>query len=1252
MLYLVWFLLLMSVRTQLVPLMNGKTRMKRTLWRSIIILLLLLSGVLSVFAAEPRLVKVGAFNYYPAIFQDSDGQIKGFYVDALADLAQRENLRIEYVYGSWNEGLERIRTGEVDLLTSVAYTPERASYMDYTKNRLITVWGELYVLPESPIDGIREVAGKKIAVMKGDYNGQNFIDLARKFDISCQFVELADFEEVFQAIAAKKVDGGIVNSTFGLPKHRQYGLRSTGVVFNPFDIYLTVAKGKNQELLALMDRYLHDWRQQQDSVYGQARRAWSHGSSDTLRVLPAWLKHAIAVFSLLFVAATAFIVLLRQQVRKKTDQVQQREAGLREQSEMIRLLLDSAAEAIYRLDRDGTCTLCNAACLQMLGYEQPEQLLGKNMHKLIHHTKADGKPFPAEECRIFKACTLGEKTHCDNELYWRSDGSSFPVEYWSYPIIQDGQVVGAVVTFLDITERRQFETALRESEERHRSIFENSLSVMLIIDPATQAFVDANHAATAFYGWTREQLQTMRISDINTLSPEQIAESMRLAQQRNLHHFHFKHRLANGTIRDVEVFSSPILTSGRQLLFSIIHDITERKLVEETLTFLMRSGDLHQNGSFFQLLAQYLAEALGMDYVCIDRLESDGLEAQTVAVYNNGVFEDNVRYTLLDTPCGEVVGKTICRFEQGVRHRFPHDQVLQDLQAESYVGTTLWGSDGQPIGLIAAIGRQPLTDQCPAESMLQLVALRAAAELERKNAEDQLLESESRYKNLLEHAPVAVMINQGGRIVLVNRACLKLFGATSKEQLLGKTPYELFHSSCPEAVRARIATMLSQQTAVPVLEETIVRLDGTPVEVEVTAAPFPSKGETGIHVVLSDISERKKAELAHQQIEEQLRHSQRMEAIGTLAGGIAHDFNNILTAIIGYAHISQMGLPPDAPQRAPIQQITEAANRATHLTRDLLLFSRKQTTVRRVIDLHECIIGTKGFLKRIISENIVLETSFCAETIKLYADPQQLDQVLLNLAANARDAMPDGGRITLSSELVRLDTNAATLLGLANAGEYAVIRFADTGKGIDPEDLTRVFDPFFTTKEIGKGTGLGLPIVYGIVTGHGGVIKIASTPGQGTVLTIYLPCAQDAPPAVKPQDTGQPLPRGTETILMAEDSERIRDMISQVLAEFGYQVITAVDGEDAVRLFKQHADQISLLLFDLVMPHLGGHEAYQQIIQIRPDIPVLFTTGYAPQVAEGKLTQEQIEQLLHKPYAIVKLLKAVRSALDAQEKPE
>jgi ABC-type amino acid transport substrate-binding protein len=227
-------------------------------------------------------VRVGAFNYYPGIFKDRDGVVKGFYVDALADIARRENIRFEYVYGTWSEGLARLKAGTVDVLTSVAFTPERSVYMEYAKTPLLTVWGELYVRPESEIDGIREVRGKTIAVMKDDVNARHFVEMVRKFDIPCRFVELPGFEEVFRAIAAKQVDAGVVNSTFGVPKQKEYGLRTTGVIFNPFDIFFTVAKGRNRDLLALLDGYLHNWRHQDDSVYNKARQKWAHGSSDTM----------------------------------------------------------------------------------------------------------------------------------------------------------------------------------------------------------------------------------------------------------------------------------------------------------------------------------------------------------------------------------------------------------------------------------------------------------------------------------------------------------------------------------------------------------------------------------------------------------------------------------------------------------------------------------------------------------------------------------------------------------------------------------------------------------------------------------------------------------------------------------------------------------------------------------------------------------------------------------------------------------
>lgn len=405
-------------------------------------------------AEEPRTVRVAAFNYAPAIFQDASGRAQGFYVDMLAEVAQRENWRIEYRFGSWNQGLQRLQRGEVDLLTSVAFTAERAAVMDYGQVPLLTVWGELYVPKDSTLDSIPGVAGKKIAVMRGDFNAQGFIALVEKFGFHCQFVEFSSFDGVFQAVYQGQVDGGVANVVFGSAKHGDYGLKATGVIFNPFDIYFAVAKGRNAGLLATLDRYLDSWREQETSVYHRARLKWGRGAPEPTEVVPGWVFQAAGGSALLAAAGLAFILLLRRQVRRKTEALVQREARLQESTDLVRLLLDSTAEAIYGLDPQGRCSFCNAACLRLLGYATPEQLIGRNMREQIHPVRADGSPLQGAD--------LGAEHHGDQELLRRADGSSFPAEYWCYPIRRQGQVLGAVVTFIDITDRKRAEAALQQ----------------------------------------------------------------------------------------------------------------------------------------------------------------------------------------------------------------------------------------------------------------------------------------------------------------------------------------------------------------------------------------------------------------------------------------------------------------------------------------------------------------------------------------------------------------------------------------------------------------------------------------------------------------------------------------------------------------------------------------------------------------------------------------------------------------------
>ncbi len=412
-------------------------------------------------AAARRLVRIGAFNYYPAIFLDTeeDGSVRGFYVDMLEDIARRENLRIQYIYGTWQEGLERLREGRVDILTSVAFTPERASFMDFGKVPLLTVWGEVYVDRSSRIDSLREMDGKKIAVMQGDYNGSNFIKHVQSFDFSCSFVEYANFDEVFQAVRDGEVDAGVANVVFGSAKDGEYGLKSTGIMFEPFNIFFAAAKGKNTDILKTFDVYLDRWRTDADSPFYRSRLKWQWATVPEGET-PVWVYRTVGALSLLMLTGALFILLLRSQVRKAARNIQFGESTIRKKSELIQLLLNSTAEAVYGLDMDGNCTFCNPSCFKMLGYQRAEDLVGRNMHAIIHHSNADQTPIPQEDCRILFAIRSGDGIHRDDLVLWRQDGSNFPAEVWAHPVREEGRIVGAVVTFLDISERRGYELQL------------------------------------------------------------------------------------------------------------------------------------------------------------------------------------------------------------------------------------------------------------------------------------------------------------------------------------------------------------------------------------------------------------------------------------------------------------------------------------------------------------------------------------------------------------------------------------------------------------------------------------------------------------------------------------------------------------------------------------------------------------------------------------------------------------------------
>jgi len=405
---------------------------------------------------------------------------------------------------------------------------------------------------------------------------------------------------------------------------------------------------------------------------------------------------------------------------------------------------------------------------------------------------------------------------------------------------------------------------------------------------------------------------------------------------------------------------------------------------------------------------------------------------------------------------------------------------------------------------------------------------------------------------------------------------------------------------------------------------------------------------TGAVMVLNDITERVQAEQVLRDTEAQLYQSQKMEAIGRLAGGIAHDFNNMLAAILGYSEILLWRRDLDDTGRSQLEEIRTAANRAATLTRQLLAFSRRQVVVPKQLDLNETVTGVHGMLRRLIGEDIELITVPSPRTAPVLADPSQVEQVLINLVVNARDAMPEGGKLTIEIQNVELDETYANEHAEVTAGPYVLLAVSDSGQGMTRETLAHVFEPFFTTKDAGSGTGLGLATVYGIVKQSGGHVWVYSEVGRGSTFKIYLPRSASAPRANPNAESLPMLPRGIETILLAEDEAVVRAVARQILEMSGYTVLEAIHGVDALRVSSEHDGPIHLLLTDVVMPQMNGRELVQALASVRPETRVLFMSGYTDDaiVRHGVLSAEV--SFIQKPFAAVSLARKVREVLDGQ----
>lgn len=520
---------------------------------------------------------------------------------------------------------------------------------------------------------------------------------------------------------------------------------------------------------------------------------------------------------------------------------------------------------------------------------------------------------------------------------------------------------------------------------------------------------------------------------------------------------------------------------------------------------------------------------------------------------------------------------------------------------------------------------------------------RRVAEQEREEARDELRENEQRFRQVVEASPHGVLVvDAEGRIVLSNQSGEQIFGF-SREELIGQPIDRLV----PASVRGRHNEDISAFLQAP--ENRLMglgqeihgrRKDGTLFPVEIGLSHFESAAGQQVLATVVDITDRRL-------LETQLQQAQKMEAIGRLAGGLAHDFNNVLGVILGLGELGQADLPADDPVQHRLVEIVAAARRATDLTRQMLAFSRQQVMHPRPLDLNAVVGESRDLLAQMIGADVELRLLLDAELGTVRADPTQIAQVLMNLAVNARDAMPSGGTLTFETKNVELDEEYVRIHATGTPGPYVLLAVTDTGHGMDLETRARVFEPFFSTKEEGKGTGLGLATVYGIIKQSGGFVWVYSEPGHGAAFRIYLPQVRDeAQPLDARAADDQAAPTGSETILLVEDQDAVRRMTQELLRRQGYEVLVAASGEEALAIVESHPARIHLVLSDVVMPGTNGRELAERLQGKRADLRVLFMSGYSNGVIRGQGLLDEDVMLIEKPFSAAELGRAVRRALE------
>jgi PAS domain S-box-containing protein len=932
------------------------------------------------------------------------------------------------------------------------------------------------------------------------------------------------------------------------------------------------------------------------------------------------------------------------------------EEALRESEQKYRTLFELAGDAILTVrPPDGKILDANMATVKMLGYSKEElQALGGGKDIVA--------PEVFEETEYEWATQLANQGDFLVETLWvRKDGSRCPVAVSGKPVEIKDEVLLQLIG-RDITERVQAEKALRESELKYRTLVERipAITYIAALDETSTTLYISPRQVEEILGFAAEEWQAkghdIWFQQLHPADRERVlAEAA--AGYASPAPFVREYRMLSRDERLVWIRDEAVVVRDEagQPLFrqGVMSDITALKQAEAELC--RRNRELSLLNKIIAASAAGLEPETLLETACRELALTFNLPEVTAALFNESKtmaevvaeYKTEERSSALNlvvpverNPATQYLFSHKTPLVVDNTQHDPYLAPLHDLMRQRGVVSLLMLPlliNEEVIGSLNLIATELRPFSTEEINLAWSVADQVAGALARAR----LGQSRRLLSAAVEQSAESVIITDTEGIILYVNPTFEQISGYSRSEALGQTPRLLKSGRQESAFYRELWTAIS---AGRVWHGRLInkKKDGALYTIDTIITPVRDEHSQIVNYVALQ------RDITHElRLEEQLRQSQKMEAIGRLAGGVAHDFNNLLTVIIGHTEfLSSSYLNSDDPRLKEVEQIRKAGERAALLTRQLLAFSRQQPTWLQILNLNQVVTGIKDMLSRLIGEHITLLTDLAPDLGRTRADPAQIEQVLMNLVVNARDAMPGGGKLTIKTANVELDELYAARHLNVSPGPYVMLVVADTGLGMDAETMSRIFEPFFTTKEVGKGTGLGLSTVYGIVQQNDGHIRVDSTPGQGSAFSVYLPLIKETAPIAASRPVTATSPEGKETILLVEDETNVRLITRKFLEKRGYRVLEAGHARQALHLCWQHAGRIDLLITDVVMPDLSGPELAEQLAQIQPRLKIIFISGYADDVLKQHGIPEPHCIFLEKPFSSEALAQKVREALD------